>query len=46
MYASLEKAYTIHSRDLTYSSLVEPVFDRYRSELSFQDIVRRVGFQQ
>jgi serine/threonine protein kinase len=46
MYASLERAYTIHSRDLTYSLLVEPAFDRHRSEQGFQDIVRRVGFQR
>ena len=45
-YATLEKAYTLRSRDLLHSIQTEPAFDPYRSEQNFQDLVHRMGFKQ
>ena len=46
MYASLEKAYAVRSRELLYSITNEPALDRYRTEQRFRDLTDRMGFKQ
>jgi len=45
MYATLEKAYTLRSRNLLYSIQTEPAFDPYLYEHNFKELVHRMGFK-
>jgi len=44
-FASLERAYAAHDAQLQFLQ-VEPAFDPLRSDLRFQDLMRRVGLPQ